>query len=62
MCSLRVYRVPLQESNFSLDELSDCSSGSIEVCCDDLTPGWTHTHTQISYQKQHTSFPLSLAV
>ncbi|XP_035512105.1 neuron navigator 1-like isoform X6 [Morone saxatilis] len=33
------YRVRVQESDFSLDELSDCSSGSIEVCCDDLTPG-----------------------
>nr|XP_046252025.1 neuron navigator 1-like isoform X2 [Scatophagus argus] len=33
------YRVLVQESDFSLDELSDCSSGSIEVCCDDLTPG-----------------------
>ncbi|XP_036959185.1 neuron navigator 1-like isoform X4 [Acanthopagrus latus] len=31
------YRVRVQESDFSLDELSDCSSGSIEVCCDDLT-------------------------
>ncbi|KAI3357703.1 hypothetical protein L3Q82_016108, partial [Scortum barcoo] len=33
------YRLCVQESDFSLDELSDCSSGSIEVCCDDLTPG-----------------------
>ncbi|XP_029975296.1 neuron navigator 1 [Salarias fasciatus] len=33
------YRLQVQESDFSLDELSDCSSGSIEVCCDDLTPG-----------------------
>ncbi|KAG8002654.1 Neuron navigator 1 [Nibea albiflora] len=33
------YRVRVQECDFSLDELSDCSSGSIEVCCDDLTPG-----------------------
>ncbi|XP_044065649.1 neuron navigator 1-like isoform X3 [Siniperca chuatsi] len=33
------YRVRVQESDFfSVDELSDCSSGSIEVCCDDLTP------------------------
>lgn len=40
-----VYRVRVQESDFSLDELSDCSSGSIEVCCDDLTTGKTHTYT-----------------
>ncbi|KAM8754994.1 neuron navigator 1-like isoform 5-T5 [Acanthopagrus schlegelii] len=33
------YRVRVQESDFALDELSDCSSGSIEVCCDDLTTG-----------------------
>ncbi|XP_047186929.1 neuron navigator 1-like isoform X7 [Scophthalmus maximus] len=33
------YRLQVQESDFSVDELSDCSSGSIEVCCDDLTPG-----------------------
>lgn len=33
------HRVPLQDSDFSLDDLSDCSSGSIEVCCDDLTIG-----------------------
>ncbi|XP_026223820.1 neuron navigator 1-like isoform X3 [Anabas testudineus] len=33
------YRLRMQESDFSVDELSDCSSGSIEVCCDDLTPG-----------------------
>ncbi|XP_056278737.1 neuron navigator 1-like isoform X2 [Pseudoliparis swirei] len=33
------YRLHAQESDFSLDELSDCSSGSIEVCCDDLTLG-----------------------
>ncbi|XP_023133957.3 neuron navigator 1-like isoform X4 [Amphiprion ocellaris] len=33
------YRFQAQESDFSVDELSDCSSGSIEVCCDDLTPG-----------------------
>ncbi|KAM6925220.1 neuron navigator 1 [Xenentodon cancila] len=33
------YRVPLQGSDFVLDELSDCSSGSIDVCCDDLAPG-----------------------
>ncbi|XP_022047463.2 neuron navigator 1-like isoform X1 [Acanthochromis polyacanthus] len=33
------YRFQAQERDFSVDELSDCSSGSIEVCCDDLTPG-----------------------
>nr|XP_020470836.1 neuron navigator 1-like [Monopterus albus] len=33
------YRLQVQDSDFSVDELSDCSSGSIEVCCDDLTPG-----------------------
>ncbi|XP_056240193.1 neuron navigator 1-like isoform X4 [Seriola aureovittata] len=33
------YRLQVQERDFSVDELSDCSSGSIEVCCDDLTPG-----------------------
>ncbi|XP_061592048.1 neuron navigator 1-like isoform X2 [Cololabis saira] len=33
------YRLPLQGSDFIVDELSDCSSGSIEVCCDDLAPG-----------------------
>ncbi|XP_068610075.1 neuron navigator 1-like [Brachionichthys hirsutus] len=33
------YRQQVQESDLLLDELSDCSSGSIEVCCDDLTPG-----------------------
>ncbi|XP_054601920.2 neuron navigator 1 isoform X3 [Nothobranchius furzeri] len=33
------YRLQIQESDFSIDELSDCSSGSIEVCCDDLTTG-----------------------
>ncbi|XP_040007914.1 neuron navigator 1-like isoform X3 [Xiphias gladius] len=33
------YRLQVQEGDFSVDELSDCSSGSIEVCCDDLTPG-----------------------
>ncbi|XP_026188120.1 neuron navigator 1 isoform X3 [Mastacembelus armatus] len=32
------YRLQVQEGDFSVDELSDCSSGSIEVCCDDLTP------------------------
>ncbi|XP_056240197.1 neuron navigator 1-like isoform X7 [Seriola aureovittata] len=32
------YRLQVQERDFSVDELSDCSSGSIEVCCDDLTP------------------------
>ncbi|KAM4571526.1 neuron navigator 1 isoform 1-T1 [Fundulus diaphanus] len=33
------YRLRIQESDFSLEELSDCSSGSIEVCCDDLIAG-----------------------
>ncbi|XP_040927566.1 neuron navigator 1-like isoform X2 [Betta splendens] len=33
------FRLRLQEADFSVDELSDCSSGSIDVCCDDLTPG-----------------------
>ncbi|XP_031700297.1 neuron navigator 1 isoform X3 [Anarrhichthys ocellatus] len=33
------YRLHAQESDFSVDGLSDCSSGSIEVCCDDLTLG-----------------------
>ncbi|KAM4563273.1 neuron navigator 1 isoform 2-T3 [Odontesthes bonariensis] len=33
------HRLQIHESDFSVDELSDCSSGSIEVCCDDLTPG-----------------------
>ncbi|KAM3618164.1 uncharacterized protein V6R79_016571 [Siganus canaliculatus] len=33
------YRVLVQEDDFSLDELSDCSSGSIEISCDDLTTG-----------------------
>ncbi|XP_063319143.1 neuron navigator 1-like isoform X2 [Pelmatolapia mariae] len=33
------HRLQAQVSEFSVDELSDCSSGSIEVCCDDLTPG-----------------------
>nr|XP_057939829.1 neuron navigator 1-like isoform X2 [Doryrhamphus excisus] len=33
------FRLPLQDGDLSLDELSDCSSGSIEICCDDLTPG-----------------------
>ncbi|XP_069544024.1 neuron navigator 1 [Brachyistius frenatus] len=33
------YRLQVQERDFSVDELSDCSSGSIEVCCDDLIPG-----------------------
>ncbi|XP_039904005.1 neuron navigator 1-like isoform X9 [Simochromis diagramma] len=32
------HRLQAQVSEFSVDELSDCSSGSIEVCCDDLTP------------------------
>ncbi|XP_068185688.1 neuron navigator 1 isoform X2 [Antennarius striatus] len=33
------YKQQVQENDLSLDELSDCSSGSIEICCDDLTPG-----------------------
>nr|XP_033484535.1 neuron navigator 1-like isoform X5 [Epinephelus lanceolatus]XP_033484536.1 neuron navigator 1-like isoform X5 [Epinephelus lanceolatus] len=33
------YRLHAQDSDFSVDELSDCSSGSIEVCCDDLMLG-----------------------
>ncbi|KAM3872366.1 neuron navigator 1-like [Diretmus argenteus] len=33
------YRLQIQESDVSVEELSDCSSGSIEVCCDDLTSG-----------------------
>ncbi|XP_076022504.1 neuron navigator 1 isoform X2 [Genypterus blacodes] len=33
------YRMQIQQKDLSVDELSDCSSGSIEVCCDDLTPG-----------------------
>ncbi|XP_034028374.1 neuron navigator 1-like isoform X2 [Thalassophryne amazonica] len=33
------YRLQVHERELSLDELSDCSSGSIEVCCDDLTSG-----------------------
>ncbi|XP_040050418.2 neuron navigator 1 isoform X2 [Gasterosteus aculeatus] len=33
------YRLHSQDNVFSVDELSDCSSGSIEVCCDDLTLG-----------------------
>ncbi|XP_015259070.1 PREDICTED: neuron navigator 1-like isoform X3 [Cyprinodon variegatus] len=33
------HRLRIQENDFSLEELSDCSSGSIEVCCDDLTGG-----------------------
>lgn len=37
------HRVPLQDGDFSLDDLSDCSSGSIEVCCDDLTIGLVHS-------------------
>ncbi|XP_054640450.1 neuron navigator 1-like isoform X3 [Dunckerocampus dactyliophorus] len=32
------FRLQVQEGDLSLDELSD-SSGSIEICCDDLTPG-----------------------
>ncbi|XP_072305973.1 neuron navigator 1 isoform X3 [Eucyclogobius newberryi] len=34
------FRVQIQESDLSMiDELSDCSSGSIEICCNDITPG-----------------------
>ncbi|XP_065142447.1 neuron navigator 1 isoform X2 [Paramisgurnus dabryanus] len=33
------YRVQIQEDVTSLDELSDCSSDSIEVNCEDLTTG-----------------------
>ncbi|KAK2851442.1 hypothetical protein Q5P01_007718 [Channa striata] len=33
------YRLRMQESDLSVDDLSDCSSGSIDVCCDDLTAG-----------------------
>ncbi|XP_057717558.1 neuron navigator 1-like isoform X2 [Corythoichthys intestinalis] len=33
------FRLQVQEGDLSLDELSDCSSGSIEICCDDLTTG-----------------------
>ncbi|RVE70616.1 hypothetical protein OJAV_G00066000 [Oryzias javanicus] len=33
------FRLHIQERDYSLEELSDCSSGSIEVCCDDLTQG-----------------------
>ncbi|CAK6951518.1 neuron navigator 1-like [Scomber scombrus] len=33
------YRLQVQGSDLLLDELSDCSSGSIEVYCDDLVPG-----------------------
>ncbi|XP_049611124.1 neuron navigator 1 isoform X4 [Syngnathus scovelli] len=33
------FRLQVQDCDLSLDELSDCSSGSIEICCDDLTPG-----------------------
>nr|XP_049611132.1 neuron navigator 1 isoform X8 [Syngnathus scovelli] len=32
------FRLQVQDCDLSLDELSDCSSGSIEICCDDLTP------------------------
>ncbi|KAK7884263.1 hypothetical protein WMY93_027386 [Mugilogobius chulae] len=33
------FRVQIQESDLAMiDELSDCSSGSIEICCDDITP------------------------
>ncbi|XP_062315939.1 neuron navigator 1 isoform X1 [Osmerus eperlanus] len=33
------YRLQVQERDVSVEELSDCSSGSIEVCCEDLTLG-----------------------
>ncbi|KAM6977022.1 neuron navigator 1-like isoform 3-T3 [Aplochiton taeniatus] len=33
------YRLKVQEADVSVEELSDCSSGSIEVCCDDLANG-----------------------
>ncbi|XP_051516516.1 neuron navigator 1-like [Myxocyprinus asiaticus] len=33
------YSLQIQEDVIYLDELSDCSSDSIEVCCDDLTTG-----------------------
>ncbi|XP_061668930.1 neuron navigator 1-like isoform X2 [Syngnathoides biaculeatus] len=33
------FRLQVQDGDLSLDEVSDCSSGSIEICCDDLTPG-----------------------
>ncbi|CAL9703080.1 unnamed protein product [Knipowitschia caucasica] len=34
------FRVQIQDSDLSMiDELSDCSSGSIEIFCDDITPG-----------------------
>ncbi|XP_046895261.1 uncharacterized protein LOC124480200 [Hypomesus transpacificus] len=31
------YRLQVQDRDVSVEELSDCSSGSIEVCCEDLT-------------------------
>ncbi|XP_065817669.1 neuron navigator 1-like isoform X4 [Labrus bergylta] len=33
------YREQVLDSEYSVDDLSDCSSGSIEVCCDDLITG-----------------------
>ncbi|CAL8366991.1 unnamed protein product [Lota lota] len=33
------YRLQVEHNDLFLDELSDCSSGSIDVCCDDLTLG-----------------------
>ncbi|CAL8240312.1 unnamed protein product [Gadus morhua 'NCC'] len=33
------YRLQVEQNDLSLDELSDCSSGSIDVCCDAFTLG-----------------------
>ncbi|KAM9785796.1 neuron navigator 1-like [Neosynchiropus ocellatus] len=33
------FKLQLQDGEFPVEELSDCSSGSIDVCCDDLTGG-----------------------
>lgn len=55
-----VDRLQVQESDFSVDELSDCSSGSIEVCCDDLTPGW-RTSTHLADMTIIINFPYSLS-
>lgn len=61
-CLWCVHRLRLQECDFSVEELSDCSSGSIEVCCDDLTPGLMHSHTcTFLQQKTRTSSPFSLS-
>ncbi|XP_024914903.1 neuron navigator 1-like isoform X4 [Cynoglossus semilaevis] len=38
MATVAPFSYRLQDNIFSVDELSDCSSGSIEVCCDDLIP------------------------